>query len=208
MMKMFEVLTVADHLQVTSVVQQCCKYLETELVELGFDVQFYSRIIMVADRRGLKDLKETTQRIMASMYKDICEKEEFLPDMNADALSALLCRDDLSAPLENFVFKSVMQWIKYRKEERMDEAAQVIGAVRLGLVDIKDVIEELNTDEMQSIPEIHLLVYETLLYNCCPTSISEFASVKVTPRSMSPVRKNVLFLHTLLKAHNIFLCGK
>ena len=78
---------------------------------------------------------------MASMYKDICEKEEFLSDMNVDVLSALLCRDDLSAPSENFVFKSVMQWIKYRKEERMDVAAKVIGAVRLGLVDSKDVID-------------------------------------------------------------------
>ncbi|XP_074614406.1 kelch-like protein 26 [Acropora palmata] len=185
----FEVLTAADHLQVTSVVEQCCKYLETELVELGFDIQFYCRVIMVADRLGLKDLKETTQRKMASMYKDICEKEEFLTDMNADILSALLCRDDLSVPSENFVFKSVMQWIKYRKEERMDVAAQVIGAVRLGLVDIKDVIEELNTEEMQNIPEIHMLVYETLLHNCCPTSVSEFASVKVhlAPRSMSLV---------------------
>ena len=189
----FEVLTAADHLQVTSVVQQCCKYLETELVELGFDVKFYCRVIMVADRRGLKDLKEATEGKMASMYKDICEKDEFLSDMNADILSALLCQDDLRAPSENFVFKSVMQWIKYRKEERMDVAAQVIGAVRLGLVDIKDVIEELNTEEMQSIPEIHMLVYETLLHNCCPTSVSEFASVKVAPRSMSLVRTNVLF---------------
>ena len=174
--------------------KQCCKYLETELVELGFDIQFYCRVIMVADRLGLKDLKETTQRKMASMYKDICEKEEFLSDMNADILSALLCRDDLTTPSENFVFESVMQWIKYREEERMDVAAQVIGAVRLGLVDIKDVIEELNTEEMQSIPEIHLLVYETLLHNCCPTSVSEFALVKVKPRSMSLVRTNVSYL--------------
>ena len=37
----FEVLLAADHLQVTSVVQQCCKYLETEVVELSFDMQTY-----------------------------------------------------------------------------------------------------------------------------------------------------------------------
>ena len=185
-----EVLLAADHLQVTSVVQQCCEY----LIQLKFDVQTYCRVIMVADRHGLKDLKEITGSKMAPIYEEICGKEEFLSHMNADVLSALLCRDDLRAPSENFVFKSVMQWIKYRKEERMDVAAQVIGAVRLGLVDIKDVIEELNTEEMQSIPEIHMLVYETLLHNCCPTSVSEFALVKVEPRSMSLVRTNVSFL--------------
>ena len=55
-----------------------------------------------------------------------------------------------------------MQWIKHKKEERMPTAAKVIGAVRLGLVDIKDLTEELETDEMQQTPEIHMLLYESL----------------------------------------------
>ena len=70
---------------------------------------------------------------------------------SADQLSSLLSRDDLSAPSETFVFKSVMQWIKHKNEERMEVAAKVIGAVRLGLVDIKTVIEELSTEEMQRV---------------------------------------------------------
>ena len=37
---------------------------------------------------------------------------------------------------ETFVFKSLMQWIKHKKEERMTVAAKAIGAVRLGLVDM------------------------------------------------------------------------
>ena len=185
----FEVLLAADHLQVTSVVQQCCDYLNTEFVQLRFDVQTYCRICTIAERHGLTDLQESTQHKMASMYKDICETEEFLSLINADQLLKLLSRDDLSAPTESFVFKSVMQWIKYKKEERMAVAAKVIGAVRLGLVDIKDVIEELNTEEMQSVPEIHMLVYDTFLYNYSPSNSSKFAQEKAKPRSMSPVRK-------------------
>ena len=202
----FEVLIAADHLQVTSVVQQCCKYLETQLVELGFDVQSYCHIIMVADRLGLKDLKEATESKMASMYREICEKEEFLSDMNADLLSALLCRDDLSAPSENFVLKSVMQWIKYRKEERMDVAAQVIGAVRLGLVDIKDVIEELDTEEMQVIPEVKTLLHETFKYSHRPSRSSTFALEKGKPRSMSSVGEKV-FLFLSYSLHKNVVCG-
>ena len=68
----FEVLLAADHLQVTNVVQQCCDYLSTELVQLRFDVQTYCRICTIADRHGLTDLQEALQRKMASMYKDIC----------------------------------------------------------------------------------------------------------------------------------------
>ena len=201
----YEVLIAADHLQVASAVEQCCKYLETEVVGLRFDVQLYCRVIMVADRHGLKDLKEATESKMASMYKEICVEEEFLSDMNADVLSALLSRDDLRAPSENFVLKSVVQWIKYRKEERMDVAAQVIGAVRLGLVDIKDVIKELDAEEMQVIPEINMLLLKTLIHKYRPSSSSAFALERARPRSMNPVGESV-FLVLLFTLHKNLVC--
>ncbi|XP_068740718.1 kelch-like protein 12 [Montipora capricornis] len=178
----FEVLPAADHLQVTSVIQQCCDYLQTQFVHQKFDLQTYCHIRRIADRHGLNDLKEATQREMASIYKEICESEEFLSHIDAGQLLSLLVRDDLSAPSENFVFKSVMQWIKYKKEERMGVAAEVIGAVRLGLVDIKDVIKELNTEEMQGIPEINGLLHQSLLYYHVPSS-STFGDEKAKLRS-------------------------
>ncbi|KAJ7369399.1 hypothetical protein OS493_039362 [Desmophyllum pertusum] len=72
-----------------------------------------------------------------------------------------------------------MQWIKHKKEERMAVAAKVIGAVRLGLVDIRVVIEELDTEEMQRVPEIHMQVYEVLKYKHMPSHYSKFAVEKV-----------------------------
>ena len=186
----FEVLTAADHLQIATVVEQCCKY----LIQLGFDVQTYCLVIMFANQHSLKELKEATESKMASIYKEICDKKEFLSDMNADVLSALLCRDDLSAPSENFVFQSVMQWVKYRKEERLDVAAKVIGGVRLGLVDINDVIEELDTEEMQVISEINMLLQRTLIYNQRPSRSSAFALEKGRPRSMSSVGDEVFLV--------------
>ncbi|XP_068740710.1 kelch-like protein 3 [Montipora capricornis] len=188
----YEVLLAADHLQVTSVIQQCCDYLQTEFVHQKFDVQTYSYICSIADRLGLEDLKEATQREMALIYKEICGSEEFLSHIDADQLSNLLSRDDLNAPSENFVFKSVMQWIKYKKEERMGVAAKVIGGVRLGLVDINDVIEELDTEEMQVIPEIHTLLHRTLIHNYRPSNRSTFSLEKAKPRSMSPVLVAIL----------------
>ena len=192
----FEVLLAADHLQVTSVVQQCCDYLNTEYVQLRFDVQTYCRICTIADRHGLTDLQEATQCKMASMYKDICETEAFLSHINADQLLKLLSRDDLSAPTESFVLKSVMQWIKYKKEERMAVAAKVIGAVRLGLVDIRDVIEELNTEEMKQVPEIFMLLHESLLFSYIPSS-STFGEEKTKIRSTGLVR-SVLYSSNFL----------
>ena len=183
----FEVLVAADHLQVTSVVQQCCHYLQTQFVQVRFDVQTYCQVCTIANRHGLIGLQESAQRKMASMYKDVCENEEFLSHVDADQYTRLLSRDDLSAPSETFVFKSVMQWIKYKREERMTVAAEVIGAVRLGLVDIRKIIEELDTQEMKQIPEIFNLVYETLVHRYSPSNLSKFALEKAKPRSMSQV---------------------
>ena len=68
----------------------------------------------------------------------------------------------------------------------MEEAAKVIGAVRLGLVDIRNVIEELNTEEMQQDPEIHMLLYETLTYSYVPSH--NFAEEKAKPRLVKLIR--------------------
>ena len=183
----FEVLAAADHLQVTSAVQQCCDFLNREFIQDRLDLRNYCLLSTMADRHGLKDLQEAAEKKMASMFKDVCESEEFLTHIGVDQLFNLLSRDDLNAPSETFVFKSVMQWIKHKKEERMAVAAKVIGAVRLGLVDIGLVIEELNTEEMQRDPEIHMLVYETSIYNNLPSRNSKFGMEKSKARSASPV---------------------
>ena len=86
-------------------------------------MQTYCQICTIAYRHGLTDLQEAAQSKMASMYMEVCENEEFLSHIDADQLSNLLIREDLSAPSETFVFKSVMQWVKYKKEERMAVAA-------------------------------------------------------------------------------------
>ena len=55
------------------------------------------------------------------------------------------------------------------------------------LVDIKDLTEELETDEMQQTPEIHMLLYESLLYYVKPSNSSNFAKEKAKLRSTGPV---------------------
>ena len=183
----FEVLTTANHLQMAIIVRQCCDFLDKEYIQGCIDIQTYLHLLKFADLHGLKDLKEATLCKIASLYKEVCESEEFLSHIDADQFLNLIGRDDLSAPSETFVFKSVMRWIKHKKKERMPFAAKVIGAVRLGLVDTKDVVEELNTEEMQRVPEIQTLMCEKLLHNNMPSASSRFAVEKTRPRSTTPV---------------------
>ena len=182
-----EVLAAADHLQVASVVHMCCNFLLTEFVKLRFDFETYCRIWELAFSYGLKDLQDAAECNVAKMYKDVCESKEFLTHIGGHQLVSLLSRDDLSAPSETFVFKSVMQWIKHKKEERMAVAGKVIGAVRLGLVDIRVVIEDLNTEEMQRVPEIYTQVYEAAVYKHMPSHKPKFSVEQIKSRSKSPV---------------------
>ena len=71
----------------------------------------------------------------------------------------------------------------------MAVAAKIIGAVRLGLVNIIEVIAELNTQEMQVIPEIHMLLHELLLYSYEPSASPELATNKMKAWSMESVRQ-------------------
>ena len=183
----FEVLTTANHLQMQIIVRQCCDFLDKEYIQGCIDIPMYLHLLRFADLHGLKDLKEATLCKMASVFKEVCESEEFVSHIDADQFLYLLSRDDLSAPSETFVFKSVMQWIKHKKEERMTVAAKVIGAVRLGLVETKDVVEELNTEEMKQVPEIQTLMCEKLLHSNMPSPDSKFVVEKTRPRSTTPV---------------------
>ena len=184
----FEVLLTASQLQIASVVQLCCDFVKKEFIENGIDLKNYSVLCAVAERLGLRDLQEAAEAAeakMASIYKDVCESKEFLTHINADQLHSLLGRDDLNSPSEAFVFKSVMKWIKYKGEERMPVAGKVIGAVRLGLVDVKIVIEELKKEEMQRVPEVNIHLQQSMMRHCIPSH--EFAAEKMKPRSMRPV---------------------
>ena len=185
----FEVLLAASQLQIESVVQLCCDFVKKEFIDNRIDLKNYSVLCTVTERLGLRDLQEAAEAKMASMYKDVCESKEFLTHVNADQLLSLLGRDDLNSPSEAFVFKSTMKWIKYKGEERMSVAGKVIGAVRLGLVDVKIVIEELKTEEMQRFPEVNMHLQESMMHHCMPSY--EFAAEKVKPRSMSPVSKEI-----------------
>ena len=188
----FEVLLTASQLQISSVVQLCCDFVKKEFIENGIDLKNYSMLCTVAARLGLRDLQEAAEAKMASMYKDVCESKEFLSHINGDQLLSLLGRDDLNSPSEAFVFKSALKWIRHKREERMAFAGKVIGAVRLGLVDVKIVIEELKTEEMQRFPEVNMHLQESMMHHIMPSH--EFAAEKVKPRSMRPVSEQLSFI--------------
>ena len=110
-----------------------------------------------------------------------------MANFTADELLLLLSRNDLSVPSETFLFTTVIAWIKYNQEERLPQAPRVLDKVRLALVDIMVVLEELECEEFQEVPECFSLMYKCLLQHVRPFLFSPFAKEKGLPRVDSKV---------------------
>lgn len=80
----------------------------------------------------------------------------------------------------------------------MPFAAKVIDAVRLGLVDITTLIEELNTKDFQQVSKIQKILFDASIYFNAPSQMTQF-SEKAKPRAMSRVSKslNILLVSSL-----------
>ena len=57
----FQVLAAADHLQVTSVLQECSDFLKRELLRDKLDVRWYSYLYEIAEKYGLRELRGSSK---------------------------------------------------------------------------------------------------------------------------------------------------
>ena len=145
-------------------------------------------MLAVVEQHSRIDLQEEVFHRMALIFKEIGETEEFLDYIDYSQLLKLLQRNDLTATSETFVFKAVIKWIYHDKEERLGQAATLIGTVRLGLVNIGVLILELKKEEME-IQGCWKMLHEALLYNNTPSLLPELSLVKTEPRTTSFVSK-------------------
>ena len=90
-------------------------------------------------------------------------------------------------PSETFLFQTVISWIKADKEERLQYTAQLLDKVRLPLVDIMVLLDELESEEFNSKSECFYLVHMCLLQQVCPSLSSPFVQDKGEPRVASKV---------------------
>ena len=110
----FQVLASADHLQI--------KEAFIKIVVISWRGKYFSLNLMSAATaifaQSPKSMAwEVAEKQMAWNYQNICENEKFLTHISTEKLMSHLCRDldDLTAPSETFVFKSVMKWINWQK---------------------------------------------------------------------------------------------
>ena len=179
------VLEAADHLQILSVVKKCSLFIVNNLSQDKFHMETRLKIYRVAERHNLTELREESLQALALKFGEICEEDGFKENITADELLVLLSRNDLSVPSETFLFKTMIAWIKYDKEERLPHAPRLLDKVRLALVDILVVLSELESEDFKEIPECFSLMHKCLLQHVRPFLFSPFAQEKGMPRLSS-----------------------
>ncbi|CAH3031288.1 unnamed protein product, partial [Pocillopora meandrina] len=158
------------------------KSISPEIFKIVMD-SIYSGDLHV-NQRNVSEVLLTASQLQIASVVHLCWdflKKEFKENgidlKNYSVLCAVAERlglRDLQEAAEAKMASIYKDWIKYKGEERMPVAGKVIGAVRLGLVDVKIVIEELNTDEMQRVPEVNIHLQESMMHRCMPSH--EFAA--------------------------------
>ncbi|XP_031555834.1 kelch-like protein 3 [Actinia tenebrosa] len=124
--------------QVEFVLQACEHFLEQELSTsncLGI------QILVNANLTFTERLRKLVDGYVNAHFMEICEEEEILT-IPKEHFKFLLVKDELCVSFEEFLFESVLRWLKHDVNIRGCYATELMSAVRLGLLR-KDFIQEI-----------------------------------------------------------------
>lgn len=121
-------LTVACLLQVESLVEKCCRFLEHELHPsncLG--------IRRFADSHGCFALGKTAYQHAMRNFNQTTQLEEFF-QCSVDEALELLSEDALYVRHEEEVYEAALRWVKYNKADRLDKIPMLAEIIRFPLM--------------------------------------------------------------------------
>ncbi|XP_066302175.1 kelch-like protein 26 [Branchiostoma lanceolatum] len=96
----YDVLLVANHLQVQPVMKMCYEFISQNMRDAPLDLANYTKAQEVADMYGLTTLQEKVESALADSFMELSTSEDFLTSTTADQLVKLLQTNDLVSPSE------------------------------------------------------------------------------------------------------------
>ena len=121
------ILPAASLLQINSVRDACCKFLQTQLHPsncLG--------IRRFADTHSCKELQSISNRFALDNFPAVVTTDEFV-SISFEDLQSLVSSDNLNVTNEECVYQAVLRWIKYDLNGRKAFLGQLLQHVRLPL---------------------------------------------------------------------------
>ncbi|XP_047459548.1 kelch-like protein 10 [Mugil cephalus] len=138
-----ELLAEADRLAVKDVAQACCDFLEQKLC-----FENCINVWKFAERRNYPDLREKAYLYILHHFVEVAGLTSELLQLPVGQLAELIEKDELNVMQESIVFEAILSWIDYASEERRGHMATLLRKVRLLLMPIEYLVNNVSRNDL------------------------------------------------------------
>ncbi|XP_070556315.1 kelch-like protein 7 [Ptychodera flava] len=122
------IMSAANRYQINDVIEMCVEFLKRELSpENCLGIREFANFL------NSEKLHVQATKYSHENFTEVCKHEEFF-EMSFSHVTDYLSKDELVVRCEDEVFDAAVQWIKYKKEERMPLRTQVFEKIRFPLI--------------------------------------------------------------------------
>lgn len=163
------VLAAANLLQITSVVDACCDFLEAQI-----DVDNCLGIAAFAELLSCSKLYSSSWRFALDNFHEVWKTEEFLSTPTT-LLMELIQSENLYVMSEEEVLECVLLWYQHDMQARVHDVKKLLHHVKLPLIPWSTLLDTLGSDPtLSSDPECQLLLTNAKSYQSCPKMAEQF----------------------------------
>jgi kelch-like protein 10 len=129
----------ADFLDMPDLLEHCCDFLKSTLTP-----ENCISTMRLARDYNCPGLKEAARCLAIRNFMEASEQIDELLELPPEELEAILGKDELNVKNEEVVWDYVLRWINHDEENRKGYIVELMKKVRLGLLDPKFVLENVN----------------------------------------------------------------
>ncbi len=133
-------LAVASLFQIPPIHSACAKFMESQL-----DVSNCIGIHYFAQIHGCDELSTKAKEHTEKNFTEVSVCEEFL-SLPMEKIGEILSSNELNVEKEEYVFETLLRWIKYDEENHSKFIGDLLPCVRFGLLNSKYVQEHVRTN--------------------------------------------------------------
>uniref|UniRef100_A0A287B5B6 Kelch like family member 5 n=1 Tax=Sus scrofa TaxID=9823 RepID=A0A287B5B6_PIG len=155
-------LSTACLLQLSQVVEACCKFLMKQLHPsncLG--------IRSFADAQGCTDLHKVAHNYTMEHFMEVIRNQEFVL-LPASEIAKLLASDDMNIPNEETILNALLTWVRHDLEQRRKDLSKLLAYIRLPLLAPQFLADMENNALFRDDIECQKLIMEAMKYHLLP----------------------------------------
>uniref|UniRef100_A0A452QTE6 Kelch like family member 5 n=1 Tax=Ursus americanus TaxID=9643 RepID=A0A452QTE6_URSAM len=169
-------LSTACLLQLSQVVEACCKFLMKQLHPsncLG--------IRSFADAQGCTDLHKVAHNYTMEHFMEVIRNQEFVL-LPAGEIAKLLASDDMNIPNEETILNALLTWVRHDLEQRRKDLSKLLAYIRLPLLAPQFLADMENNALFRDDIECQKLIMEAMKYHLLPERRPMLQSPRTKPR--------------------------